>query len=109
MSSEGSVEVSDEQSKDGDNDPGGASKSSDDHDVDEISKADAVAELERLRTEMYRLETGAVSAWDRVVPQLEERIGELERDNNRLANELRAIEGQMMLKAGHRNRPGSSG
>ncbi len=109
VSPEGSVEVSDEQAEDKEKDSREASAPTDEQDFEEVTEADAVAELERLRTEMYRLETGAVSAWDRVVPQLEERIGELERDNNRLANELRAIEGQMMLQAGQRNRPGSDG
>ncbi len=109
VSPEGSIEVSDGQSEDSDKDSGEVSEPSDEQDVEATSEMNAEAELERLRMELYRLETGAVSAWDRVVPQLEERIGELERDNTRLTNELRAIEGQMMLKAGHRNRPGSSG
>ncbi|PIE21312.1 MAG: hypothetical protein CSA64_02560 [Arachnia propionica] len=74
-----------------------------------ISDVEATERLERLQAELYRLETGAVSAWDRVVPQLEERIRELEHDNTRLMNELRAIEGQLMIKAGPPNRPRSDG
>ncbi len=107
LTSDGSTFLSDEQP---DNQDSGSEdsvgKPAEQHDE---ATSDADAQLKRLQLELYRLETSAISAWDRVVPQLEERIHELEHDNSRLTNELRAIEGQLMLKAGHTNRPRSDG
>lgn len=55
-------------------------------------------ELAHVQAELSRLETGAIAAWDKVVPRLEERIGELERENAHLVDELQSVSEQLRVR-----------
>ncbi|MFV0451189.1 MAG: hypothetical protein ACK5LS_02920 [Propioniciclava sp.] len=59
----------------------------------EVAESEVVADLkeqlERTEREFDRLETGAVNAWDRTVPQLEGEVVDLREERDSLAAELR--------------------
>ncbi len=57
--------------------------------------AELRSELDRKDMELMRLETGATSAWDTTVPDLQNRIDELRSDNDRLIGELRQARNQL--------------